>query len=106
MTGAPLPNSMRLRSSSQVLRASPQMLAAQLTGPCPRDSTRKLDWKPDGTCKLTGPFSASAVSPVPLQLVSLNATEIGPFSVLIRRLPWLPETLIGPLVACTSASPE
>src|ERR1700683_4018426 len=43
MSGVPLPYSIRRCSSSQVFRASLQMLAWQLIGECPFDSTRKLD---------------------------------------------------------------
>src|SRR5260370_28487493 len=76
-----LPYSMRLCSSSQVLRALSQILASQLIRPWVADSTTKLDSYPLGTVSVTGPFCASAVSPVPLQVFPSSATEIGPFSV-------------------------
>src|SRR5260370_26111521 len=76
-----LPYSMRLCSSSQVFPALSQMLAWHLTGAWFVDSTTKLDSYPLGTVSVTGPFCASAVSPVPLQVFPSSATEIGPFSV-------------------------
>ena len=81
ITTGPLPYSIRLCSSSQVLRASPQILPWQLIGELPRDSTTRLDLYPSGTCSESGPFFASALSPAPLQLDPASATEIGPFSV-------------------------
>jgi len=76
-----LPYSMRRCSSSHVFRALSQILALQLTGPLFVASTTKLDWYPLGTISVIGPFFASAVSPVPLQVFPANSTEIGPFSV-------------------------
>src|SRR5262249_42758801 len=67
MAGAPLPYSMRRCSSSHVFRASEQMLAWQLTGERPLDSTKKLEWKPEGTRRVNGPLTASATNSEPFQ---------------------------------------
>src|SRR5579859_2423903 len=105
ITGDPLPYSIRRCSSSQVFRASEQMLARQLTGEFPLDSTRKLDLKPDGTRSVSGPFTASATSSEPSQFEP-SETVIGPFCVCKRSLPLVPEKLIGPFCAEIFASPE
>jgi len=81
------------------------MLAWQLTGECPFDSTRKLDRNPDGTRSVSGPFTASATNSEPSQFEP-NETVIGPFCVCSRSLPLVPEKLIGPFCAEISASPE
>src|SRR6266850_5465068 len=102
----PTPYSIRRLLSSQVLRALSQMLAWQLIGAKFRDSTTKPDWYPFGTIKVSGPFCASADSPVPLHVFPVSETEIGPFSVWTRTSPLLSSTLIGPFTALMSASPE
>src|SRR6266850_1398844 len=105
MAGA-APYSIRRLLSSQVLRALLQMLAWQLIGASFLDSTTKPDWYPFGTIKVSGPFCASADSPVPLHVFPVSETEIDPFSVWTRTFPLLPSTLIGPFTALMSASPE
>src|SRR5579859_7095604 len=105
MTGEPLPYSMRRCSSSQVLRASEQMLAWQLTGEFPFDSTRKLERNPEGTRRVSGPLTASATNSEPSQFEPSD-TVIGPFSVCSRSLPLVPEKLMGPFSAEILASPE
>src|SRR5258708_38452156 len=81
------------------------MLAWQLTGECPFDSTRKLDRNPEGTRSVNGPLTASATSSEPSQFAPSD-TVIGPFCVCSRSLPLVPEKLIGPFSAEMSASPE
>src|SRR6266478_4252399 len=49
------------------------MLAWQLIGECPSDSTRKLDLNPDGTRSVSGPFTASATSSEPSQFAPSDA---------------------------------
>src|SRR5580704_5194249 len=81
------------------------MLAWQLTGEWPLDSTRKLEWNPEGTRNVSGPFTASATNSEPSQFWPSD-TVIGPFCVCSRSLPLAPEKLIGPFSAEISASPE
>src|SRR6266849_3087629 len=81
------------------------MLAWQLTGGWPLDSTRKLDLNPEGTRSVSGPLTASATSSEPSQLAPSD-TEIGPFCVCSRSLPLVPEKLTGPLWALTSTSAD
>ena len=81
------------------------MLAWQLIGECPFDSTRKLDLNPDGTRSVSGPFTASATNSEPSQFEPSD-TEIGPFCVCSRSFPLVPEKLIGPFCAEMFASPE
>jgi hypothetical protein len=81
------------------------MLAWQLTGEWPFDSTRKLEWNPEGTRSVSGPFTASATSSEPSQF-DPSDTVIGPFCVCSRSFPLVPEKLIGPFCAEISASPE
>jgi hypothetical protein len=81
------------------------MLAWQLTGECPFDSTKKLERNPAGTRNVSGPFTASATSSDPSQFEP-SETVIGPFCVCSRSFPLLPEKLIGPFSAEIFASPE
>src|SRR5262249_36824472 len=101
----PLPNSTRFLSSSHVLRPSEHTLAPQWNGLWPFDSITTPDWYPCGTRIVSGPFSAWACKPEPLQLCPLKSKSIGPFCVQISTVPLVSCELIGPFCVCSSIVP-